>query len=141
MMPIWHGMRVDCSTMKPTQDYQVFTKQVDRKASKQLMAPYKDFYQTAEVMMKAMDWTTFVGVCGDVHTQYKPETGQEWDGNVFNSYGAIAERVKDEAPIDAAILFMMQMDVGHVRWDTTQYLRNGTVRTSRSHESPEEHTC
>lgn len=138
LTPIWHGMRVDCETMKPTQDYQVFTKQVDRKVSKQIMAPYKDFYQTTEVMFKAMDWTTFIGVCGDVHTQYMPETGHEWDVNAFNSYGSIAERVKSEAPIDAAILFMMQMGVGSVRWDTIQYLRHGTVNTSRYGDSPEE---
>jgi hypothetical protein len=138
LIPIWHGMRVDCETMKPTQDYQVFTKQVDRKVSKQLMAPYKDFYQTAEVMLKAMDWTTFIQVCGDIHKQYKEETGHDNDHKAFNSYGAIAERVKDASPIDAAILFMMQMDIGQVRWDTVNYLRNNAIRTSRGHESPEE---
>jgi hypothetical protein len=135
MIPIWKGMRVNCETMKPTQDYQVFTKQVDRKVSKQIMAPYKDFYQTAEVMLKAMDWTTFIQVCGDVHTQYKED---DPDHKAFNRYGAIAERVMNESPIDAAVLFMMQMDIGQVRWDTVHYLRHGTVRTSRSHESPEE---
>jgi hypothetical protein len=138
LFPIWRGMRVSCETMKPTQDYQVFTKQVDRKVSKQIMAPYKDFYKTAEVMMKAMDWTTFIQVCGDIHTQYKDETGYDNDHKAFNSYGSIAERVKDTSPIDAAILFMMQMDIGQVRWDTVSYLRNGNVRTSRGHESPEE---
>ena len=135
LIPIWKGMRVDCDTMKPTQDYQVFTKQVDRKVSKQIMAPYKDFYQTAEVMLKAMDWTTFIQVCGDVHTQYKEG---DPDHKAFNRYGAIAESVKDASPIDAAILFMMQMDIGNVRWDTVSYLRNGNVRTSHGSESPEE---
>jgi hypothetical protein len=138
VMPIWKGMRVDCETMRPTQDYQVFTKQVDRKASKELMAPYKDFYTTAEVMFKAMDWATFIRVAGDVHTQYKPETNKENDHHAFNLYGSIAERVKDTSPIDAAILFMLQMDNGNLRWDTLSYLRDGNVRTSRGHESPEE---
>jgi hypothetical protein len=138
MMPIWKGMRVDCETMKPTQDYQVFTKQVDRKAGKQLMAPYKDFYQTAEVMMKAMDWTTFITVAGEVHTQYKPETGQAHDANAFNEYGVIAERVKDASPIDAAILFMLKMGIDNVRWDTICVLRDGNVRTTRGQETPEE---
>jgi hypothetical protein len=135
LIPIWHGMRVDCETMKPTQDYQVFTKQVDRKVSKQIMAPYKDFYQTAEVMLKAMDWTTFIQVCGDVHTQYKEG---DPDNKAFNRYGSIAEQVMNESPIDAAVLFMMQMDIGQVRWDTVHYLRNGTARVSRGDESPEE---
>jgi len=138
LIPIWHGMRVNCETMKPTQDYEVFTKQVDRKVSKQIMAPYKDFYKTAEVMMKAMDWTTFIQVAGDVHKQYIPETGYDNDHKAFNSYGSIAERVKGESPIDAAILFMLQLDIGNLRWDTVSYLRNGNVRTSRGHESPEE---
>lgn len=139
MHPIWHGMRVHCDTMKPTQEYQVFTKQVDRKASKKLMAPYKDFYQTTETMLKAMDWATFIQVAGDVHTQYKEETpNPHHDHSAFNHYGAIAERVKSEAPIDAAILFMLQMDIGQLRWDTVHYLRNGNVRKSYSHESPEE---
>jgi len=138
VMPIWKGMRVDCETMRPTQDYQVFTKQVDRKASKELMSPYKDFYTTAEVMFKAMDWATFIQVSGDVHKQYKPETGKDNDHHAFNLYGSIAERVKDESPIDAAILFMLQMDNGNLRWDTLTYLRDGNVRTSRGSESPEE---
>jgi hypothetical protein len=135
LIPIWNGLRVDCATMQPKQDYQVFTKQVDRKVSKQLMSPYKDFYQTVEVMMKAMDWSTFIQVCGDVHTQYREG---DPDHKAFNRYGAIAEQVMNESPIDAAVLFMMQMDIGQVRWDTVNYVRNGNVRTSRSHESPEE---
>ena len=138
MIPIWKGMRVNCETMEPTQDYRVFTKQVDRKASKALTAPYKDFFTTAEVMLKAMDWTTFIQVAGDVHTQYMPETGAQYDGSAFIKYGAIAERVKDTSPIDAAILFMLQMDNGNMRWDTVNFLRNGITRTSRGHESPEE---
>lgn len=138
MLPIWKGMRVDCKTMEPPYDYKVFVKNVDRKMSKKLMSPYKDFFTTSEVMLKAMDWDTFIRVAGDVHTQYKPETGHDYDGNAYNSYGSIAERVKDTAPIDAAILFMLQMDVGNLRWDTTSYLRNGNVRTSRGGDSPEE---
>ena len=138
LIPIWKGMRVDCETMKPTQDYTVFTKQVDRKASKELTAPYKDFFMTAEVMLKAMDWTTFIQVAGDVHNQYKPETGKDYDNDAFNNYGAIAERVKDVSPIDAAVLFMLQMDNGNMRWDTVNFIRNGVTRTSRGHESPEE---
>jgi hypothetical protein len=124
--------------MEPTQNYQLFTKQVDRKASKKLMSPYKDFYTTVEVMLKAMDWTTFIQVAGDVHTQYKPEIGVENDHHAFNQYGAIAERVKDASPIDAAILFMFQMDIGNLRWDTINFIRNGVTRTSRGNESPEE---
>jgi hypothetical protein len=116
----------------------VFTKQVDRKASKVLTEPYKDFFMTAEVMLKAMDWTTFIQVAGDIHNQYKPETGKEYDNDAFNHYGAIAERVKDASPIDAAILFMLQMDNGNMRWDTINFVRNGVTRTSRGHESPEE---
>jgi hypothetical protein len=138
LIPIWKGMRVDCETMKPTQDYTVFTKQVDRKASKSLTAPYKDFFMTAEVMLKAMDWSTFIQVAGDIHNQYKPETGEQMDNNAFNKYGAIAERVKDASPIDAAVLFMLQMDNGNMRWDTVNFLRNGVTRTSRGHESPDE---
>ena len=138
VIPIWKGMRVDCETMKPTQDYRVFTKQVDRKASKALTAPYKDFFMTSEVMLKAMDWASFIQLAGEVHQQYMPETGEQYDNNAFNKYGVIAERVKDASPLDAAILFMLQMDNGNMRWDTVNFVRNGVTRTSRGHESPEE---
>jgi hypothetical protein len=77
-------------------------------------------------------------VAGDVHQQYMPETGEQHDNNAYNKYGAIAERVKDASPLDAAILFMLQMDNGNLRWDTVNFIRNGVTRTSRGHESPEE---
>jgi hypothetical protein len=115
MHPIWKGMRVDCTTMKPTQEYQVFTRQINRKAGKALTASYKDFIKTNETMFKAMDWQTFIGMAVDVRNQYGPETPHgRWYGNV--SYANLAESIKDKAPMDAAVLFMLKMDIGQLHW-------------------------
>jgi hypothetical protein len=136
--PIWKGMRMNCETMMPTQEYQVFTRQVDRKASKELTAPYKDFLRTSETMLKAMDWATFISTASEIHTQYMPETGETHNGFAFLKYGRIAERVKDEAPLDAAVLFMLQLGVGELQWDLRRYMESGSARHSRGDESPEE---
>jgi len=138
MHPIWKGMRMDCNTMMPTQEYQVFTRQVDRKASKALTAPYKDFLLTTETMLKAMSWPTFIDMAAEIHTQYMPETGEIHSGNAYRKYGPIAERVKHEAPLDAAVLFMLQLGVGELQWDLRRYMENKDVRTSRGDETPEE---
>jgi hypothetical protein len=138
MHPIWQGMRVNCATMEPTQEYQVFTKQVNRKSSKELTAPYKDFLLTSETMLKAMDWATFISTCSEIHKQYMPETGEKYVGHVYLKYGPIAERVKHEAPLDAAVLFMLQLGVGELQWDLRRYMENSNAGTSRGDETPEE---
>jgi hypothetical protein len=138
MHPIWRGMRVYCDTMKPTQEYQVFTRQVNRKSSKVLTAPYKDFLLTTETMLKAMDWPTFISMAADIHKQYMPETDEIHAGNAYRKYGPIAERVKHEAPLDAAVLFMLQLGVGELQWDLNRYMDRGNVWTSRGDETPEE---
>ena len=138
MHPIWQGMRVDCATMKPTQEYQVFTRQVNRKSSKELTAPYKDFLRTTETMLKAMDWAAFIGMAADIHKQYMSETDEIHAGNAYRKYGPIAERVKHEAPLDAAVLFMLQLGVGELQWDLRRYMESGSARHSRGDESPEE---
>lgn len=139
MHPIWRGMRVDCETMKPTQEYQVFVEKVNRKASKVLTAPYKDFLLTTETMLKAMSWSGFINVVYDVHMQYIPETGEEHVGNAYKKYIAIAERIKNEAPLDAAVLFMLQLDVGNLRWDLHQHMKTKGIRTPRGDETPEQY--
>jgi hypothetical protein len=138
MHPIWKGMRVNCATMTPTQEYQVLTRQVDRKASKALTAPYKDFLLTTETMLKAMSWPTFIGMVAEIHIQYTPETGEIHSGNAYRKYGPIAERVKHEAPLDAAVLFMLQLGVGELQWHLRRYMESKDVRTSRGDETPEE---
>ena len=139
MHPIWQGMRVDCDTMKPTQEYQVFIKKVNRKAGKALTAPYKDFLLTTETMLKAMSWSGFINVVYDVHMQYIPETGEEHVDNAYKKYITIAERIKNEAPLDAAVLFMLQLDVGNLRWDLHQHMKTKGIRTPRGDEMPEQY--
>jgi hypothetical protein len=138
MHPIWSGMRVDCATANPTQEYQVFTRQVDRKASKELTAPYKGFLLTSETMLKAMNWATFMSMVSEIHAQYMPETEETHNGNAYAKYGPIAERVKHEAPLDAAVLFMLNLGVGELQWDLRRYMESKNVRTSRGDETPEE---
>jgi hypothetical protein len=42
LMPIYKGMRVDCNIMKPTEDFSVFVKNVDRSKSKNLLKNYEN---------------------------------------------------------------------------------------------------
>jgi len=135
MFPIWRGMRVDCETMCPVDDYKVVTKQVDRKASKPLTSKYKGFIKTSETMLSVMDWRSFIGMAEEVHTQYKPETGEQYDKDTYRQYPYIAERIKDEAPLDAAVLYMLAMDVGNLRWDLV-HSRNNAI--TRGDETPAE---
>ena len=135
IVPIWRGMLVDCETMNPIEDYKVVAKQVNRKDSKQLRDGSKDFFKTAETMLSAMDWHSFIDMVGEVHTQYMPETGETNDFRAYMKYAAIAERVKDSAPLDAAVLYMLGMDVSNLRWDMV-HSRNNAI--SRSDEAPAE---
>lgn len=116
MHPIWKGMRVNCATMKPTQEYQVFTRQVNRKASKVLTASYKDFIKINDTMFKAMNWQTFIGMAVDVRKQYGPEIKPSDRRGAYENYATLAESVKDTAPMDAAVLFMLKMDIGQLHW-------------------------
>jgi hypothetical protein len=135
MFPIWRGMRVNCETMRPIDDYKVITKQVNRKDSKSLTSGYKNFIKTAETMLNAMDWRSFIGMAEEIHVQYKLETGEQYDREAYEQYPYIAERIKDEAPLDAAVLYMLAMDVGNLRWDI-RHSRNNAI--TRGDETPAE---
>ena len=132
-IPIWRGMRVNCETMLPTEDYKVVVKQVDRKVAKHLTSGLRDFITTAETMLSAMDWGSFIDMVKEVHTQYKPETGETNDWGAYKKYTAIADRIKHSAPLDAAVLYMLAMDVSNLRWDMV-HSRNNAI--SRSDEEP-----
>jgi hypothetical protein len=133
IFPIWHGMRVDCEKMEPVDDYMVVLKQVNRKASKPLTEKYKDFIKTSETMLSAMDWRSFLEMAVEVHEQYKGD--KAYDHQAYQEYLFTAERVKDSAPLDAAVLYMLAMDVGNLRWDMV-HSRRSTI--TRGDETPAE---
>ena len=68
LMPIYKGMRVDCGTMRPTEDFSVFVKNVDRSKSKNLLKNYEKFFKVSETMFKAIDHATFKASAREIIT-------------------------------------------------------------------------
>jgi hypothetical protein len=132
--PIYHGMRVHCETMEPVVPYQVVGKRVQRKVTNELMSSYKDFYKVSEVMLKSMDYKTFMETALDVYDEH-------FGGEIhFNNKNAIfkADCLKDSAPLDATILYMLGHDVNRMQWNVNYGIRNKTIRYTHSDETPEQ---
>jgi hypothetical protein len=110
MLPIYKGLRVDCNTMRPLEPIVVTGKHVDRKASKALMAGYKDFYTVAETMCKVMDIDSFLETAKSIKDEYginpSTETGEaaSWVTNAL---------IVDK-PIDAMFLYMLAFNSGRI---------------------------
>lgn len=123
MMPIFKGLRVDCDTMYPLPEskYQVIGMRVNRKNSREFLKRYEDFFKVAEVMMKTIDYPTFV------------EIGAEQIDELFGGVNAFVHYLSDEgrdkmlaraeelmldSPLDAAALFCYALGrgIGNYRW-------------------------
>ena len=68
MLPVYQGMRVDCNTMRPTKDFSVFVKNVDRSKSKALVKSYEKLFKVSETMFKAIDHATFKASAREIIT-------------------------------------------------------------------------
>ena len=113
--PIWKGMRVDCNTFKPTQDYKVIGRRVSRKDAKQYLGEYQDFYKIAESMLKAMDCNSFVGLAGDVLQEsgiLNQETQGWYIGDTLSQLIASkARELMHDAPMDAVAMFCVAFNI------------------------------
>jgi hypothetical protein len=107
MLPIYKGLKVDCDTMRPFEPIVVTGKHVDRKASKALMAGYKDFYAVAETMCKVMDIDLFLETAKSVRDEYglSPSTGE---------VSIMIDKLTVEKPIDAMFLYMLTFNSGRI---------------------------
>jgi hypothetical protein len=135
MMPIHHGMRVDCETMQPTKSITVIGKKVDRKVGKTLLAQYQDFYKTTEVMTKAMDYEVFVRTTVEVVKEHFSEDVSQlaWHWQTCKQK---ADAIIDSAPLDAAILYIMGWDIGSMRWNLRRFMDTSYGRHSAYEDTP-----
>ena len=133
VMPIYHGLRVNCETMQPTKPITVVGRKVDRKVGKTLLAKYTDFYLTTEVMTKAMDYEAFIKTMHDVANEHMNGFGTF---DVDTDYSVKAESLLHTAPLDAAMLYMLEWDIGGMRWNLHRFIDSGSGRYSSSEDSP-----
>jgi hypothetical protein len=107
-VPIFRGMRVStANNFEVLDDYVVVGKKVNRKVGKDLLAGYETFYKTAETMCKAMPRELFL------------ETAKELIEEDDSDYFKAAEARRDQAPLDAMILYAMALDVGKIEQQIT----------------------
>lgn len=108
--PIFKGAKA--STIGPFElldNYEVIGRKVNRKVGKEVLSGYETFMQTAETMCKAISRDVFLATGKEVLDEASKENHNEG-----TSYFDIAERIKNEAPLDAMILYSAAMDVGRL---------------------------
>ena len=103
-VPIYKGLRVSTAdNFEVLDDYVVIGKKVNRKAGKDILSAYESFFKTAETMCKAMPRDTFLMTAKEVIDENKAK------------YFEAAEALRDQAPLDAMILYAVSMDVGRIQ--------------------------
>jgi hypothetical protein len=112
--PIWKGLRVNCDTMEAITPYEVVINHVDRKSGKGILSKYEHMFKVSEVMLKAMDLGSINNTCIDIvdgifgEGKHKERIGRE------KEYKEHAEKLINDAPLDALLLFNLAYDVRHV---------------------------
>lgn len=122
IMPIYKGLRIDCETDMPTKPITVIGRKVDRMAGKALLAGYKDFYATVEVMTKAMNHDMFIRTMAEVLAEHEID----FDSAYTEEAAGIckAQALINSAPLDAAMLYMWAWDICRTRWDLRQFIHS-----------------
>lgn len=136
VIPIYHGMRINCETMQPTKPITVIGRKVDRKIGKELLAKYADFYATTEVMTKAMDYETFVRTMAEVVADHVPD--EEHNSWHWQSCKDRADKLISSAPLDAAMLYIIGWDIGSMRWNLRRFMDTNFSRYSAHEDEPHE---
>jgi hypothetical protein len=106
--PIFQGAKA--STTEPFQlldDYEVIGRKVNRKIGKEVLGGYETFMKTAETMCKAISRDVFLATGEEVLTEARKEIAK-----TGTTQYELAERMKNEAPLDAMILYSLAMDIG-----------------------------
>lgn len=105
VIPIFKNMRVATEgDMRSLDEYSVIGRKVDRKIGKEVLAGYEHFYGVSETMCKAMDRESFLRTAKEVLDEHKED-------NDF----AVAETLRDQAPLDAMILYATALGVGRIQ--------------------------
>jgi hypothetical protein len=103
--------------MQPHKDsiYQVVGKRVNRKEGKEFLKRYEDFYKVNEVMLKAMDYKSYMETAHDIASSLEIPTDR-WrpyneDHEKLITY---AESCINSAPLDAGVAFALAYEVKDV---------------------------
>ena len=108
-IPIFQGARAltKDDDFQLLDDYEVIGRKVNRKVGKEVLRGYETFMKTAETMCKAISRDVFLATGEEVLT----EAGKEIARTGATHY-ELAEKMKNEAPLDAMILYSLAMDIG-----------------------------
>jgi len=126
---IWKGLRVNCNTMEAVTPYEVVINHVDRKGGKGLLSKYEHMFKVSEVMLKAMDLHTINNTCIEIVdgllgvNAYKEHVGRK------KEYTEHAEKLINDAPLDALLLFTLAHEVRHVGYRMRYGMNNHTDDT------------
>ena len=108
--PIFQGARA--STTEKFQlldDYEVIGRKVNRKVGKEVLGGYESFMKTAETMCKAMSRDVFLATGEEVLNEARKEIAR-----TDTTHYELAEKMKNEAPLDAMILYSLAMGTGRL---------------------------
>jgi hypothetical protein len=108
--PIFQGAKA--STTEPFQlldDYEVIGRKVNRKVGKEVLGGYETFMKTAETMCKAISRDVFLATGAEVLTEAREEIAR-----TDTTHYELAEKMKNEAPLDAMILYSLAMGTGRL---------------------------
>lgn len=90
MFPLFEGLRFDFETLTPheSQNIRVFRRSINRRASKELMTKYKAGLQVSDVMMKVMDYQSFMTEAQEIA---KDKWGDKFTMGTFSSNDCLNE--------------------------------------------------
>jgi len=122
MHPIFKNMRIDMDTMRvhDSSVYRMYGRRVNRAEGKKYLKQYEDFFKVSEVMLKTMDWKTFMQGSADV---LKEVMGEVWfnqahwlEDHVRRDFAKKAFEKVHTAPFDACVLYCVAYDINRVYW-------------------------
>lgn len=134
IMPIYKGLRIHCETDIPTKPITVVGRKVDRMAGKTLLAGYKDFYATTEVMTKAMNHDMFIKTMAEVVAEHEIDVDDRYTEEAVAL--CKAQALINSAPLDAAMLYMWAWDISRTRWNLREFLHSKKTRFSAHDDEP-----
>lgn len=127
--PIWKGLRVNCDTMEAVTPYEVFINHVDRKAGKGLLSKYEHMFKVSEVMLKAMDLHSINTTCSEIVDELLGVDAHKRNVGRMKEYTEHAEKLINDAPLDALLLFTLAYEVRHVGYRMRYGMNNHTDDT------------
>ena len=136
MIPIFKGLRIDLNTCKihPSCDVKITTRKVDRKAGKEHLDKYLDFYRTTETMMSVMDSADFVELAQEIvieagypHVSYDNYyLGKSAEDKLIET----AYKNLHDKPIDSFIMFATAYDANRF-WQLLRIVGKGKGKGQR----------